>query len=286
MSQISEKTTSVNNEAAVQTEINHEPTLFAEPLFHIGGFTVTNALVTSWIAVAIIILISFAIRKNLKKIPGKFQSIMEMTVEGALDMIDSVTGSRKKSLQFFPIVFCLFFFILINNWLGLVPGIGSIGFLEEEAGRAVFVPWFRGGTADLNTTLALALFAVLASHVIGIVAVGGWKYFNKFVQVNAFFEIPRHIRKEPTIVLINPIKAFVGLIEIISEIAKVASLSFRLFGNIFAGEVLLSSIAVIFAFVLPIPFMFLEVIVGIIQALVFSMLTLVYLTIATSAEEH
>jgi len=99
-------------------------------------------------------------------------------------------------------------------------------------------------------------------------------------------EIPGKVMKEPTIVLVNPIKAFVGIVEIISEIAKVASLSFRLFGNIFAGEVLLSSIAVIFAFLLPIPFMFLEVIVGIIQALVFSMLTLVYLTIATSQEEH
>ncbi|HCC73279.1 MAG TPA: ATP synthase F0 subunit A, partial [Candidatus Komeilibacteria bacterium] len=133
---------------------------------------------------------------------------------------------------------------------------------------------------------ALALFAVLASNIFGFITVGLWKYFNKFVNVRAFLEIPRQIKKDPAIIFVNPIKAFVGLIEIVGEVAKVASLSFRLFGNVFAGEVLLSAMAVIFAFVLPIPFIFLEVIVGIIQALIFAMLTLVYFTIAGTAEEH
>ena len=109
---------------------------------------------------------------------------------------------------------------------------------------------------------------------------------NKFFNVKALAEIPGKLKKEPAIIFINPIKFFVGIIEIISEFAKVASLSFRLFGNIFAGEVLLSSIAVIFAFALPIPFLFLEVFVGMIQALIFSILMLVYFTIASTAEEH
>lgn len=269
-----------------QTEVAHEPTLFAEPIFHWGDLAITNSLLNSWLAVALIIILSFFIRKSIKTIPGKLQNLMEMILESALSLIDSVTGDRKKSLKFFPIVFCLFFFILINNWLGLFPGIGSIGFLEQERGHSVFVPWLRGGAADLNTTLALALFAVIASHVIGIITVGAWKYINRFINIKAFLEIPQKALREPTIVLVNPIKAFVGVVEIISEIAKVASLSFRLFGNVFAGEVLLASIAVIFAFLLPIPFMFLEVLVGIIQALVFAMLTLVYLTIAVSEEEH
>jgi len=144
----------------------------------------------------------------------------------------------------------------------------------------------RGATADLNTTLALGLFGVVAANIFGIIVVGGWSWFNKFINLQALIEIPRKIRKEPTIVLINPITFFVGLVEIISEVAKIASLSFRLFGNVFAGEVLLASLSAMVAYGLPLPFMFLELIVGIIQALIFSILTLVYFTIASAEHEH
>ncbi|MEK7097716.1 MAG: F0F1 ATP synthase subunit A [Patescibacteria group bacterium] len=126
----------------------------------------------------------------------------------------------------------------------------------------------------------------MASHIIGVTAVGVWHYLNKFINIKALLEIPKKVFKEPTILIINPIKIFVGLIELTGEVAKVASLSFRLFGNIFAGEVLLASMSAILAFVLPIPFMFLEIIVGLIQALIFAMLILVYLSINTSHEEH
>ena len=271
---------------ATTQEVSHEPTLFAEPVFNLGNFTVTNSLLNSWITVFIIVLISIIIGKKIKKIPKGFQNYAELILEGAYNMADSVTGSRVKTKKIFPIVFALFIFILINNWLGLVPGIGSIGFIETNNEHQVFVPFFRGGTADLKTTLALALFAVFGSNLFGFITVGIWKYFNKFVNIKALAEIPKKIKKDPAIVFVNPIKAFVGLIEIIGEVAKVASLSFRLFGNIFAGEVLLSAMAVIFAFILPIPFMFLEVIVGVIQALIFAMLTLVYFTIASTEEEH
>jgi F-type H+-transporting ATPase subunit a len=267
-------------------EVSHEVTLFAEPVFHVGSFPITNSLINSWLAVIIVVLFAFALKKRITRIPKGIQNAFEIIVEGALNLADSVTGDRKKSQKVFPIVFAIFIFVLINNWLGLIPGIGSIGFIEEGHGASVFVPFLRGGTADLNTTLALALFAVIGSNVFGVLMVGAWKYFNKFINIKAITEIPKKIKKDPAIVFVNPIKAFVGLIEIIGEAAKVASLSFRLFGNVFAGEVLLSSMAVIFAFVLPIPFMFLEVIVGIIQAVIFAMLTLVYFTIASSEEEH
>ncbi|MBT4335271.1 F0F1 ATP synthase subunit A [bacterium] len=266
-------------------QISHEPTLFAEPVFNLGNFTVTNALLNSWIAVLIIVVLATVISKKIKRIPQGIQNYFEVILEGAYNLADSVTGSRDKTKKVFPIVFSIFMFILINNWLGLVPGIGSIGFIELHNGHETFVPFFRGGTADLNTTLALALFTVIATNIFGIIMGGGWKYFNKFVNIKAFLEIPKKFKKDPSIIIVNPIKAFVGIIEIIGEIAKVASLSFRLFGNIFAGEVLLGAMATIFAFILPIPFMFLEVIVGIIQALIFAMLTLVYFTIASS-EEH
>ncbi|MCK5061969.1 F0F1 ATP synthase subunit A [Candidatus Parcubacteria bacterium] len=274
--------------AAAETheEIAHDHNLFAEPIFNIGSFTVTNSLINSWIVVILVIIAAVIVRKNIKTIPGKIQNVMEMVVDGFLDIFDSVTGSRDRSLKFFPLVFSFFIFILINNWLGLFPGIGSIGQIVAQDGHAVFIPFFRGGTADLNTTLALAIIGVVFSHIFGVMAIGAWNYMNKFINIKAFLEIPKKLRKDPSVLIVNPIKAFVGIIEIVGEAAKVASLSFRLFGNIFAGEVLLASMAAILAFGLPIPFMFLEVIVGLIQALIFAMLILAYLTMATTAEEH
>ncbi len=269
-----------------QAEVGHEHTLFAESVFQIGNLTITNSLLNSWIVVFLVIIISLTVRSRIKQIPRGIQNVLEMAVEGFLDIFDSVTGSREKSLKFFPFVFSFFILILLNNWLGLLPGIGSVGNIVLENGHEVFVPYFRGGTADLNTTLALAIIGVVASHIFGVMALGVWRYLNKFINIKAFLEIPKKIRKDPTVLIVNPIKAFVGLIEIIGEIAKVASLSFRLFGNIFAGEVLLASMAAILAFGLPIPFMFLEIIVGLIQALIFSMLILAYLTMNTAAEEH
>jgi len=267
-------------------EVKEEISLSAEPVFHIGSFSVTNSLLNTWLVVLIIVVLSILIRKKIAQIPRGIANWFEVIVEKALDLIDQVTGSREKSQKFFPLVFSFFIFILINNWLGLLPGIGSIGYVAKHNGETLFIPYFRGGTADLNTTLALALVAIILTHVLGIIVVGAWRYLNKFINLKALIEIPGKILKEPTIILVNPIKFFVGLVEIVGEIAKVASLSFRLFGNIFAGEVLLMSIAALFAFLAPIPFMFLEIIVGLVQALVFSMLTLVFLTIATAEEEH
>jgi len=268
------------------SEIVHEHTLFAEPIFHLGSFPVTNSLFNSWLVVLLVLVISLFLRFRISMIPRGFQNVMEVIIEWFLGVFDSVTGSREKSIKFFPLVFAFFVMILLSNWMGLLPGVGSIGKIVSEHGEYIFVPYFRGGTADLNTTLALAIIGVVVSHIFGVVAIGSWRYLNKFINIKAFLEIPKKVIKDPTVLIINPIKAFVGLIEIIGEVAKVASLSFRLFGNIFAGEVLLASMAAILAFGLPIPFMFLEVIVGLIQALIFAMLILAYLTMSTSTEEH
>ncbi len=268
------------------TETTHEHTLYAEPLFHVGDFQITNSLFTSWIALVIILVLALSFRVTLKTIPGKLQGVFEMAIDYFLGIFDAVTGSRARSLKFAPFVLAFFFLILINNWLGIIPGVGSIGRIVSEGGHEMFIPYLRGGTADLNTTLALASLAVVASHIFGVVALGAWTYLNKFINIKAFLEIPKKIMKDPTVILINPIKAFVGLIEIVGEVAKVASLSFRLFGNIFAGEVLLASMSALVAFAVPIPFMFLEVIVGLIQALIFAILVLIYVSISTTAEEH
>ncbi|MDO8240393.1 MAG: F0F1 ATP synthase subunit A [Candidatus Moranbacteria bacterium] len=282
---MSANTEQINNSAETQ-EVSHEATLFAEPIFHIGSFTVTNALLNSWATVIILVILFVVIGKKIKSVPKGLQNIFEILMDEALKLADSVTGNRKKTEKFLPIALTLFLFILVNNWLGLLPGVGTMGFIENGEHGKVFVPLFRGATADLNMTLALSLFAVVASHVMGVIMIGVTSHLNKFLNVKAFLEIPKKIKKDISVILVNPIKAFVGLIEIIGEIAKVASLSFRLFGNIFAGEVLMASMMAIFAFVLPLPFIFMEIVVGVIQALIFAMLTMVFMTIATTNEEH
>jgi F-type H+-transporting ATPase subunit a len=264
----------------------HETTLYAESIFHVGSFSVTNSLLSTWLVVVFLIILAFALEKRLSKVPSGIQNFFEMIMEKGLELSDAVTGDREKSIRLFPLVFILFLFILINNWSGLLPGVGTIGFYEGAASERTFVPFFRGGTADINTTMGLAIMSIVITHVLGVITVGGWRYLNKFVNIKSFLEIPEKIWKEPTILLVNPIKAFIGIIEIIGEAAKVASLSFRLFGNVFAGEVLLVSISALFAYFVPIPFMFLELLVGLVQAVVFCMLILVFTTIATTKEEH
>lgn len=264
----------------------HENTLYAEPIAHIGNFEITNSLLTSSLALVVIFILCISIKRSIKTVPKGIQNAMEMIIEGFLGIFDGVTGSREKSIKLAPLALAFFFFILINNWMGLLPGVGSIGQVVQSGNEKLFIPYLRGGTADLNTTLALATIGVVLSHIFGVMSIGMWKYLNKYINIQAFLDIPRKIKKDPMIILINPIKAFVGLIEVVGELAKVASLSFRLFGNIFAGEVLLASISAILAFGAPIPFMFLEVLVGLIQALIFAMLVLTYVTINTTAEEH
>lgn len=266
-------------------QVSHEVTLFAEPIYHVGNFPITNALATSWVVVAIIILLSVALRKSMREIPGKIQNIFELVTDGALGLCDQVTNDRKLSMKIFPIAISVFFFILINNWLGITP-LGGFGLIETGEHGKVFIPFLRGGTADINTTLALAVMAVLGANVFGVVSIGTWKTLNKYVNLKALGQIFTKIRKDPTVIIVAPITFFVGLIEIAGEFAKVASLSFRLFGNILAGEVLLASIAALAPYAAPIPFLFLEILVGVIQALIFSILLVVYFTIGASDHDH
>jgi F-type H+-transporting ATPase subunit a len=212
---------------------------------------------------------------------------MEMLLEGALKFGDSIIGRREKTLKFLPIVLPLFVFILINNWLGILPGVGSVGYLAEHSGKIAFVPFFRSGMADLNMTLALALMVIVATHIVGVLWTGAWRHLNRFVPVNLLLEIPRKLKeKDFTVLFVNPIKFFVGLIEVVGELAKAASLSLRLFGNVLAGEILLAVMASIFAFVTPIPFLFLELFVGLIQAFIFAILSLVFLNMMSHSHEE
>jgi F-type H+-transporting ATPase subunit a len=249
----------------------HIPTLAPEVLFHIGKFPITNTIINAWLAIVIFFFLGLFLRKKIKLKPTKIQNFLEFFLEKILGYFDQVTGDRKKTIRFLPVAGTVFFFILLSNWLGLLPGTGSI-----TVGHS---PLLRPANTDLNLTLVMALVAVISSHLFGMVTVGVFTHLNKFVQIGTFF---KSLTKGPVAIFTAVIELAVGLIEIVSEMAKVVSLSLRLFGNIFAGEVLISVITGIAAAFVPAPFMMLEVLVGLIQATVFTMLTLVYLTMMTT----
>jgi F-type H+-transporting ATPase subunit a len=266
-------------------EISHESTLYAEPIFHVGNFTVTNSLFTSWLVVFVLIIISIAVKTSIKKIPKGIQNLFELLIEEAESLCDQVTGNRIITNKAFPIVFAVFMFVLLNNWMGILP-LGGFGLIEiGEHGKA-FIPLIRSGTADINGTLPLALMSVIGANIFGIISIGLWKTINKYVNLNALGSIFTKIKKDPSVLMTAPIMFAVGLLELVGEFAKVASLSFRLFGNVFAGEVLLASMGAIIAYILPTPFLLLEVLVGIIQAFIFAILTLVYYTISSMDHEE
>jgi F-type H+-transporting ATPase subunit a len=244
----------------------------SDPLFHIGSFTVTNTLFTSWIVVLGLIIVAFIFSRSIKTIPGRFQAFGEFVLEKFMDFMETFAGSKESVRRFLPIVATLFFFVLASNWMGTLPGVESIGIHEVHDGHETFVPLLRTVNSDLNMTLALALIIVIGSHIVGFASIGAKHHTGKFL-VNPFK---------------NPIGAFVGFLELIGELSRVVSLTFRLFGNIFAGSVLMLIISFLAPYIVPIPFLGLELFVGFIQALVISVLAMMFFSSATvvHAEEH
>ncbi len=258
----------------------HIPTLAPDVLFQVGSVNITNTMLNAWIAIVIFLVLGILIKRRVSLRPGKLQNWCEYFLDAVMGYFDQVTGSRKKTIRFLPVVGSVFFFILLSNWLGLLPGTGSI-----TVGHTMLL---RPANTDLNLTLVMALTSVLASHVFAFFSIGFFTQVGKFIQ---FKGLIKSIKKGPIGIFTALIEFMVGIIEIASEVAKVLSLSLRLFGNIFAGEVLISVISALVAVVVPTPFMLLELLVGLIQASVFSMLTIVYMTVADSAphgehEEH
>lgn len=245
-----------------------EISLAAETIGHLGPLRVTNALLASWVVTAFIVLFALWFRSRIREVPRGVQGILEAVFGWLLNLMDGVTGSREKSERFFPLVAALFLFVIALNWFGLLPGVGPVGVYEERAGHHILIPLLRGGNADLNSTLALALIAVVATHLAGLRQLGVLPHIGKFFNIR------------------SPVGFFVGLLETVAEFAKILSFSFRLFGNIFAGEVLLLIVAALVPYVAPLPFFGLELFVGFVQALVFATLTLVFLQLATAEEGH
>lgn len=301
----------------------------AEELTTIGELSFTNSMLTSVIVSFILILLAFYININIKQTgtPTKVQNLAELIIEFLHNLVHSVTGNLQKTRLFFPLISTFFLFIVLNNWVGLIPGVGTIsvpysetehieeaeehsfsfigpvsaateeevhslpddetvktqdlpsqpentiykeGEYTEDSHKEVAPMLFRAATADINTTLALALISVFFAQVYGFKALG-IGYLKKFFNFS------------------SPIMFIVGILEIVSEFAKIISFAFRLYGNIFAGEVLLAVLLFltpVFVPILPLPFYGLEVFVGFIQALVFSMLSLVFFNMATQSHDH
>jgi len=228
----------------------HEISLSAEKLFLIGSFNVTNARLTSIIVSILIVTFTIIFRRS---------RFLETIIEFLYGLFSDVLESRKLAREFLPLLTTFFIFIVINNWFGLLPGVGTIKYND--------LPLLRSANADLSTTFALAIISITTTAYYGI-------KHTKSIYIQKFFNFK------------NPIFFAVGLLELLGEFSRMLSFSFRLFGNIFAGEILLLVVAFLVPVIAPLPFIGLEIFVGLIQALVFTMLTLVFLKIATTKEGH
>jgi F-type H+-transporting ATPase subunit a len=262
-----------------------------EVIFNIFGFPITNTLIGTWISIIALLLVFFFGTRRRDLIPAGMQNAVEWIVEYLLNLTESVSG-KVKAKRFFPLVATFFIFILFCNLLDVIPGVDTIGWVNLEALRAAHLsppttffllgqysdkltPWIRAGTSDLNLTLALALVSVIVTQVLGFYTLGAKQQLSKYFNFKAL----RHGFQ-------GPIEFFVGLIELVTEISRILSFSFRLFGNIFAGSAVLAVFAWLLPFVSDAIFIPLELFVGFVQALIFALLTLVFLEIATTSHEE
>jgi len=234
--------------------VNIHIALTGEPFFSLFGIDFTNTFILA-IFCSLLFAVLFLLGFRKKEIvPGKVQNFFEFILESLLGLFDGMTGDRKKTEEIFPLSATLFILILLSNLLEILPGMGIFHFL-------------RSPSSDFHFTFALAIFSMVFIHIVTIQKLGGIKYLKKFI------------------ILENPIMFFVGMLEALSEITKTMSLGIRLFGNLFAGEILLMIVTFMIPYIVPLPFLGLEIFVGLIQALVFSSLITVFY-VFTTAEQH
>jgi F-type H+-transporting ATPase subunit a len=260
----------------------------APVLFHIFGLPITNTILASWITVIFLVVFSWAITRRMKLIPGRLQAMFEALLGWMYDFCKQVAGD-ENGRRFFPMICTIFLFVLFNAWLSLIPGFGSIhlttGGHEYEL--------LRGANTDLNTPLAIALISFVFVWYYGVRLLGP----GFFKQYFAFGGIFRGIGKMLTGKFMQGltgmfsgiVDAFVGILELLSVFIRIVSFTFRLFGNMTAGEILLLIASFLVPWVAALPFYGLELLVGVVQALIFAGLTLVFVSLAVTpheAEDH
>lgn len=248
-------------------------------LSEIFGLPITNSIVTTWaISIAFVVIIRIAVGSP-RLIPGKGQAVVESLIDGLRGLLEPIVGKKAFPMTF-PLLIGLFLYIMLHNWSGLLPGVGAFGYYDDH-GHLKY--WMRPANSDLNSTLGMALVATIAWLVISLKIVGP-KFF-----VWELFGNKADKKETPTAIyiLLIPIFLMVGFIEIISIAFRPVSLSFRLYGNVFGGENLITSMTGMAPFIVPIPFYFYEVLVGIVQALIFTLLVAIYIgLIANHEEDH
>ena len=239
--------------------------------YHLGdffGLPITPTLLTSWLIIIVLVAAAFFIGRNVRMVPGKGQIAIETILGGTYDYVKEVLEDDTLARRYFPLIMSIFIYITVANLFGLLPFIGAIG-VHDPAHHGQLIPLLYPLNTDLNAPIALAIVAFIAIEFAGIAALGFFKYFSKFVNFSSV------------------IGFIVGIIELISEIARLITFSFRLFGNIFAGKVLILLALFFVPYIAPVPLVLYEVFVSVIQGAVFALLTLFFIKIAvTPHTEH
>lgn len=246
-----------------------------ETLFTIGSFEVTNAIVLGIVLTLIIAIISILVRLTVTIRPTKFQNFIEMVVDGIVYLLEQITGNRKQAEKLLPLMGTIFVFFMLANLVTLIPGVSSFTYNG--------VPLFRGPTNDFNMTFSVALGIVLLSQIMSIKTFGVFGHLGKYFK---FKELYLGFRKGFGAGMVAVIDFFIGLLDIVSELAKVFSLSLRLFGNMFAGEILIALLLGAFAFGLPSVWLAMNLLVGVVQAIVFGALSAAYYTMAVQEPQQ
>ena len=238
--------------------------LAPQKIFTIGGFTVTNTLISAWLTTLVILLLFGLGTRRMSMVPGRLQGLLEMLVEALYGFIKGIAG-EYYARRFFPILATIFVFVAFNAWMALLPIYPTVGFKAEGADH-VTTHLLRSAGTDINMPLALALIA--------FVFIEAWGFrVHRFGYLREFFRFG------------NPVQTFIGLLELISHFIRIISFTFRLFGNMLAGEIVLFMMTFLTFFVTPIIFYGLEILVGGVQALVFMGLTLVFTVLAVAPHE-
>ena len=236
--------------------------LAPQKVFSVGGFTVTNTLLSAWLTTVVIVLLFGLGTRKMSIVPGRLQGLLEFLIEALYGFVKSIAGDYYAR-RFFPVLATMFLFVAFNAWMALLPIYPSVGFTAEGS-EHVTTHLFRSAGTDINMPLALA--------VISFVFFESWGFrVHKFGYLKEFFRFG------------NPIQTFIGLLEFISHFIRVISFTFRLFGNMLAGEIVLFMMTFLTVFMTPIIFYGLEILVGGVQALVFMGLTLVFTSMAVAS---
>jgi F-type H+-transporting ATPase subunit a len=271
----------------------------AEPFAKLGPIWVTNTLIASWISVVVLALTFYLATRKMKLVPGRFQSIAELAVELLLNFCEGVAGSQNAR-RFFAVVATIFLFVLANAWIAFLPIFNFIGYGDEGSASTLFygtyegflveTALFRGANTDVNVPLMLALVSFIAVEYWGISSLGVRHYARKFFRFGQILAavgqlVKGHIKSALSGLFYGAIDVFVGILELVSEFVRIVSFTFRLFGNMTAGEILLIATAFVVPAIFPLLFYGLEALFGFVQALIFAGLTLVFATMAVAPHE-